>query len=71
MAVTLQDLQGASKTIGKFNCICQLFFSRLISRWICTGNAVGNTCGFGDEPMIDLPALHRKGKVMVYISSSD
>ena len=25
MAVTLQDLQGASKTIGKFYCICQLF----------------------------------------------
>ena len=25
MAVTLADLQGASKTIGKFNCIYQLF----------------------------------------------
>ncbi|KIJ92679.1 hypothetical protein K443DRAFT_113196, partial [Laccaria amethystina LaAM-08-1] len=55
MAVTLEDLQGASKTIGGF----------------ARGNAVGNTYGFGDEPMVDLPALQQKGKVMVYISSSD
>ncbi|EDR09218.1 uncharacterized protein LACBIDRAFT_326641 [Laccaria bicolor S238N-H82] len=55
MAVTLDDLQGASKTIGGF----------------ARGNAVGNTYGFGDEPLVDLSALQQKGKIMVYILSSD
>jgi len=35
------------------------------------GNAVGNTYGFGDDPIVDLPALQQKGKVIVYISSSN
>jgi hypothetical protein len=32
---------------------------------------VGNTYTWGDESMADQPALHQKGKVLIYISSKD
>ena len=72
MEVTLDELQGASKTTGMLNLCCsQNLIKTFALGGIARGNAAGNTFTFGDEPTTDLPALHKKGKVIVYISNQD
>ena len=72
MDVTLDELQGASRTTGMFNMSYQqIVLKAFTSRWFCMWQCIWKYFTWGEEPMADQPALHQKGKVLVYISDKN
>jgi len=69
--VNLDELQGASKIIGRFYSWWQWVVLEVFEEGIANGNAVGSIYDWGDMTMAEPPALHQIGSVFLYFSNEN
>ena len=69
--INLDELQGASKIIGRFYLWRQWVVLEVFEGGIACGNVVGNVYNWGDVTTAEPPALRQGGSVFLYFSNEN